>query len=387
MKYVSFIFIVCFCALSVNGQSKLVLSDLLERLKQNYSCSISEVFSAEELVMLNQHLSANSSNTIKNNALVDRYLSSTKGNSPVSVAVIKPEDLSVQLVGSSPLTQFEGAGITRVNPNDGAFIIDNSNTLYLRGVNTNNYTSIGQINNLPPNESIVGAERISTNEIYVISTNGTNSSHLHSLNTVTLTATPIGGNNGLVLPINLARDASDNLFTLDIDNDVIYGIDKTNGIATPVGPAGFDANFGQGMSFDPVTDQIILTAFNNSIFDAELRTLDTNTGETFSLGTLTPGEIDQYGWSDIFDNDLLKIENNKFFNFKFYPNPSSNVLNLQANDIINAIKIYTISGQTVLYKEINKLKDYVIINHLAPGVYVLEVMIAERKENFKLLIE
>ena len=53
------------------------------------------------------------------------------------------------------------------------------------------------------------------------------------------------------------------------------------------------------MDFDPVTGTLYLSAFNNSTFQAELRTGNTTTGNTTLVGVLgstTPGGLVQVGW-------------------------------------------------------------------------------------------
>ena len=49
---------------------------------------------------------------------------------------------------------------------------------------------------------------------------------------------------------------------------------------TLLGPLGYDANFGQGMSYDFETNTIYLTAFNNSTYTGQCRIMDPVTGNT-----------------------------------------------------------------------------------------------------------
>jgi hypothetical protein len=80
--------------------------------------------------------------------------------------------------------------------------------------------------------------------------------------------------------IDLAIDCCGNAYTYDIVTDQSYTVDLNTGEATLLGPIGFDANYGQGMSFDESSGQIFLSAFNDSTKTAQLRTLDIITGET-----------------------------------------------------------------------------------------------------------
>ena len=353
------------------------LSELLDRLTQNYMGSINDVFSTEELDILTNHFSELNTNSPDSKQILNRRFSSTKGNTPVAVVSIDAEELTIETHGSSPLLDFEGGGVARFDPAQNVFVIDNSNRLYIRGFENNTYEQQGMIMNIPPGESITGAEVMSNGDIFMVATNGTNSSHLFTLNPGpgTPTATPIGGNNGLIVPINLMRDASDNLFTLDIDDDNVYGINKTTGVATLVGSAGFDANFGQGASYDRSADLIVMAAFNATIGDSELRTMNPTTGFTTSLGTITSGVIDQFGWIGDYDADLLAINNASLENFNFYPNPSHDKLFLHAANNIDSITIISILGQEIIQKDIDALSTNLDIAQLLSGTYILRVTI------------
>jgi len=63
-------------------------------------------------------------------------------------------------------------------------------------------------------------------------------------------------------------------------------------IYLPVGAAGFDGNYAQGMGYDAVNDIVYLAAYSSF---AELRVLDVNTGATTALGAL-PGETGAFGF-------------------------------------------------------------------------------------------
>ena len=62
-----------------------------------------------------------------------------------------------------------------------------------------------------------------------------------------------------------------------------------------LGSIGYDANYAQGMSWDPETDNIYLAAYNNASGTGELRILDRVSGNTEYVGTFG-GEIDALGF-------------------------------------------------------------------------------------------
>ena len=82
------------------------------------------------------------------------------------------------------------------------------------------------------------------------------SSSLYSIDVASATATRIGSIN---MPgiIACAIDADGNMYAHDIVTDELVSIDKSSGVGTPIGPLGFDANFGQGMGYDGDTKPCI----------------------------------------------------------------------------------------------------------------------------------
>jgi hypothetical protein len=110
------------------------------------------------------------------------------------------------------------------------------------------------------------------------------------------------GQTGMAGAIALAIDGNGDMYSYDIITDSSFSVNKTTGAAASLGSIGFDANFGQGMAWDPQSDQIYMSAFNNTVFAAELRTLDRSNGTTTlvgAIGSTTPGGTVQFGWMGI----------------------------------------------------------------------------------------
>jgi subtilisin family serine protease len=126
-------------------------------------------------------------------------------------------------------------------------------------------------------------------------------SSLFRIDVEAVTGTRIGsiGSPGIIA---VAVDTDGHMWAHDVVTDQLVSIDKTTGVGTPVGSLGFDANYAQGMAYDPVSDQLYLAAFNNFTFQAELRIADRTTGATALVGVLgatTPGGTTQLGWLGI----------------------------------------------------------------------------------------
>jgi hypothetical protein len=90
--------------------------------------------------------------------------------------------------------------------------------------------------------------------------------------------------------IGMTFDPNGDLYMYDIVIDQMWSCDKETGACTQIGSIGFDANFGQGMAWDQLNDQAVLSAFNSGSFACEYRAADLTTGNTTFLGNIgTPG--------------------------------------------------------------------------------------------------
>jgi hypothetical protein len=374
MRKVIFLALLCSCStLPLSAQNQIDINVLLDRLSENHIGSVCDVFSPQELTVLKNHMSQASAPAQAGSRLLDRVGTSTQVTIPVRVVEIDPTNTSILLdLGPSTLPDFEGAGIaiTQINT---TVIVDNSNRIFVRGLGTNNYTDTGIDVNTVPGESITGMERLSTGEVFAVGTNGVDSSHLYRLDPVTWITTLIGGNNGLALPLSLGRDGLDRLVVLNGDDDNLYRMDAVSGAVSLLGPAGFDANFGQGMGYDATVDALLMAAFNNTTIDSELRSVNVDTGQTTLLGIITPAVVDQFGYVSWYDQDKLGTNNPVFESFEFYPNPARDVLNLKAQFTIERVSITDISGKTILVQDVNDLNAEVNIASLPVGLYIVNV--------------
>ena len=61
--------------------------------------------------------------------------------------------------------------------------------------------------------------------------------------------------------VDIAFDNDGNLYAFDIGGDVLYSVDPMSGATTFVGQPGGDANFAQGMDFDPVSNVLYQSVY------------------------------------------------------------------------------------------------------------------------------
>lgn len=198
----------------------------------------------------------------------------------------------VEVFGTSPITvNFENAGaIDPANPTTG-YVLDNGGQFYSFDVTTGLYTSLGTISG-----DWVGMEYDRASGILY----GIAGTDLYTIDPVGLSATLVGslGLDIGALPVAIAIDGAGVGYMYDIVDDNLYSIDLATGAATVIGNIGFDANFGQGMAYDPTTDMVYMAAFNSTAFLAEWRSVDTATGTTTLIGNLVDPDA-QVGWASV----------------------------------------------------------------------------------------
>ncbi len=206
-------------------------------------------------------------------------------------------DPSVLTPIGAPATSDEYAGA--IDPSDPttAYVLSSTGTFSSLDIATGVYTNLGTI--LPPGaETWAGLEFDPTSgTLYALSTDIAVST-LASIDIGSVTKTTIGAT-GMAGGIALAVDGAGNGWSYDILDDNLYSVDLATGTATVVGSIGFDANFAQGMTWDPNTDTVYMAAFNNGAFQAEWRSVDTATGATTLIGVINPPDLSDMGWVSI----------------------------------------------------------------------------------------
>jgi len=112
----------------------------------------------------------------------------------------------------------------------------------------------------------------------------------------------------------------------------------------------------------------------------------------------TPGDvlyirIWEYGNNSFGDigvcahNANVSVADNKIDGFKYYPNPVSHTLNLDAQSNIQNISIYNVSGQEVLNLHPDALQTQIDMQQLQQGIYFVKVQIANQITAFKIVKE
>ncbi|MFN2189262.1 MAG: hypothetical protein ACK2T3_10885, partial [Candidatus Promineifilaceae bacterium] len=152
----------------------------------------------------------------------------------------------------------------------------------------------------PPNGELYTGLAVDPTDgsVYASSRSGSSSS-LMSIDVSTGEAVLIGPITEALNIIAIAVDGSGTLYGYDIFFDNLLTIDKSTGAGTVIGDIGFDANFGQGLGWDPETDTLYMAAYNDDANQAELRVVNRADGSTALAGVMgasVPGGLNQYTW-------------------------------------------------------------------------------------------
>ncbi len=212
----------------------------------------------------------------------------------------------------------EGQPITLVQPwspqytptamvdNINEYIIDDGYNYWLYQPNNGNMYNLGTITGL--GEEHPNGLAIDFNNLYTtyIITDENLYRFIYWTNPMTVELVGSFGIPGSKM-IDIAIDCCSNAYTYDINSDQSYKIDLSTGQATLLGSIGFDANEGQGMSFDENSGQIFLSAFNNSTQTAQLRTLNTETGLTTLIVDWGIEHIDAFAIEGFCDYGNCKV--------------------------------------------------------------------------------
>jgi len=219
-------------------------------------------------------------------------------NALANFSSFDPTDGSVTTpIAVSPAVDFEGAGA--VDPNDPTtgYAMDVGGALYSVDIATGAYTLLGTVNQ-PGAETASGLEFDPVSGTLYLLTTDIFTSTLSTVDIGGLSTTPVGAT-GMAGGIGLAIDGAGNGWAYDIVDDNFYSVDLGTGAGALVGSIGFDANFGQGMCWDPNTDTVYMSAFNSGLFDSEWRSVDTGTGATTLINQMDAGALTQYAWVSI----------------------------------------------------------------------------------------
>jgi hypothetical protein len=138
---------------------------------------------------------------------------------------------------------------------------------------TGAFTVVGTVTGIPALDNTTGLKFDPSSPTVYLST----SSGLYTLDLGTGAATLVGALAGII--IDIAIDNSGQMYGHEIVNDQLVLIDKATAGETVIGPTGLNANFAQGMDFDPSDGTLYGYAFVvTPVQQAELVSFNLQTG-------------------------------------------------------------------------------------------------------------
>jgi hypothetical protein len=81
----------------------------------------------------------------------------------------------------------------------------------------------------------------------------------------------------------------------------------------------------------------------------------------------------------------LGIQNQNLANLKLYPNPVADFLNLTNDVEISEVNVFNLLGQKVISVNPNALNSSIDMTNLSPSAYIVEIISARNKGNFKVI--
>lgn len=91
------------------------------------------------------------------------------------------------------------------------------------------------------------------------------------------------------------------------------------------------------------------------------------------------------GWMVYLDDLILGTNTVPYNTISHYPNPVENILYLKAEDTIDSVVVYTITGQEVSNFKFNQEQKQVDFSNLSSGLYLVKVASNGNVENLKIL--
>ncbi|HRQ63598.1 MAG TPA: DUF11 domain-containing protein [Xanthomonadaceae bacterium] len=130
-----------------------------------------------------------------------------------------------------------------------------------------------------------------TGTVYAVIVPAGGDNRLFSIDVGTGIGTLVGSVSGMTagsILIAIAINNAGSMFGLEIFDDVLVAIDKTDATGAVIGPVGVNANFAQDMDFDRSTGTLYWASYLGG-GNSNIRTIDTSTGAATVVGPIQDG--------------------------------------------------------------------------------------------------
>lgn len=104
-----------------------------------------------------------------------------------------------------------------------------------------------------------------------------------------------------------------------------------------------------------------------------------------SLGYTDPDTEYWIDWVLFTEPPIISVDDFSTKNLKLYPNPVSDVLNIQSASVISNIVVSTILGEQVMQARPNAISPSLDMSHISSGLYLVTVTIDDNSKTFKIV--
>jgi hypothetical protein len=206
-------------------------------------------------------------------------------------------------------------------------------------------------------------------------------SSLYSINTTNGTPTLIGQSEIDIL-VNLACDASGNLYSVGLASDYLYKLNKVTGAATAIGPVGIDLNYQQDMEFDLNTGILYMAAYNSNASSGEFRTVNKTTGASTLIGKFQGGaEITGFCIPNNAINVSIEVPLKTESPVKIFPNPGNGIFSVKTDLQLATFEITDALGKLIYSAQIAAGTTEINISKQSKGIYYYLVKNGNRSFN------
>jgi len=101
-----------------------------------------------------------------------------------------------------------------------------------------------------------------------------------------------------------------------------------------------------------------------------------------ACGYYSYGQVEDYTLNV---SEALSTSEVEINNFKIYPNPTSDVLNIFGKTPITTIQVYDFLGKLAIDKSINRPSEILSLSGLSAGVYLIRVSSQTASQSFKIV--
>jgi hypothetical protein len=148
-------------------------------------------------------------------------------------------------------------------------------------------------------------------------------------------------------------------------------VDLTTGMATEIGPLGIDIGFAQEATVNPVTNEIVMAAYQGGGVGG-IYSVDPATGTATLLGDTTPLNAEFGMFSVAGAPNIQGVDENQLADVSLYPNPSNGgIVSIETRSNADMqVVVYDVLGKqvinTVTTGDFN-------VSSLKAGVYMVNV--------------